>query len=260
MKVRTYDIVTEKPCADIRICAVSDTHNRASTELVEKIRSLSPNIILCVGDILERLDGYRDGDNKNGITFLSELSKIAKVYYSFGNHELYSGSSDRRIYGETGRTVTKDNLDSIYSTGVVLLDNECAVHDGFCICGLSSGLVSDRQNVPDLKALDKFAGMSGYKILMSHHPEYYDPYIKGKDIDLTISGHAHGGQWRLFGRGLYAPQQGIFPKYTKGLHDGRFIVSCGAANSVYPIPRLFNPCEVILINISGLNSESMKNK
>lgn len=250
MKVRTYDLLTEKPCADICICALSDTHNRASAALTEKIRSLSPDIILCVGDILERLDGYRDEDNKNGLSFLRELSKIAKVYYSFGNHELYSGSSDRRRYGDTGRIITKENLCAIHSTGVVLLDDEYVLHDGICIGGLSSGLVSQRENIPDLCALDRFADMSGYKILMSHHPEYYEPYIKERDIDLVISGHAHGGQWRLFGAGLYAPQQGVFPKYTKGLHDGRFIVSCGAANSVFPIPRLFNPCEILCINIS----------
>ena len=83
-----------------------------------------------------------------------------------------------------------------------------------------------------------------YIILLSHHPEYFQRLPKG--IHLVLSGHAHGGQWRLFGRGLYAPNQGWLPRYTKGIYEKRMIVSAGLTNTAH-VPRLFNPTEVIYV-------------
>ena len=59
----------------------------------------------------------------------------------------------------------------------------------------------------DKTELEDFAGEDGYKILLCHHPEYWslrDPMLRDKRIDLVLSGHAHGGQWRICGRGLFA--------------------------------------------------------
>jgi predicted MPP superfamily phosphohydrolase len=88
--------------------------------------------------------------------------------------------------------------------------------------------------------------------LLSHHPEYYPKYIKELTIDLTLSGHAHGGQWCFFGRGVYAPGQGILPKYTHGMHDGKFIVSRGLS-ILNPIPRINNKPEIIVIQLEPQN-------
>jgi predicted MPP superfamily phosphohydrolase len=81
---------------------------------------------------------------------------------------------------------------------------------------------------------------------LCHHPEYRDKYLKDRSIDLILSGHAHGGQIRLLGRGLYAPGQGIFPKYTSGIH-ANMIISRGLSNTAGFIPRLFNPREIVYI-------------
>jgi predicted MPP superfamily phosphohydrolase len=99
--------------------------------------------------------------------------------------------------------------------------------------------------------MEDFASLPGYKLLMSHHPEYYARYLRPYDIDLIVSGHAHGGQWRIFGRGVYAPDQGLFPAYTSGLHEGRLIISRGVANSVPLVPRFFNPCEVVTVTVES---------
>ena len=88
---------------------------------------------------------------------------------------------------------------------------------------------------------------------MCHHPEYYEWYPIIKSADLVLSGHAHGGQWRFFGRGVYAPGQGLWPKYTKGVYDGRLVVSAGCSNSTTPVPRLFNPSEVVFVSLDEQN-------
>ena len=77
-------------------------------------------------------------------------------------------------------------------------------------------------------------------------PEYYERYLSGRELSLVLSGHAHGGQIRLFGRGLYAPGQGILPKLTEGVHFGRLIVSRGLSNNSV-VPRVFNPPEIVYI-------------
>ena len=86
-------------------------------------------------------------------------------------------------------------------------------------------------------------------MLLCHHPEYYKKYLYNKDIDLIVSGHAHGGQWRIFGRGVFAPGQGLFPKYTSGVHDGRLVISKGIKPSGR-IPRIFNTPEVVIVEIN----------
>jgi predicted MPP superfamily phosphohydrolase len=62
-----------------------------------------------------------------------------------------------------------------------------------------------------------------------------------------LSGHAHGGQIRLFNRGLFAPGQGWWPKWTKGVYDHCLVVSTGLSNTASPIPRLFNPTEIVYV-------------
>lgn len=87
---------------------------------------------------------------------------------------------------------------------------------------------------------------AGYRIVLCHHPEYY-PLISDKPIDLILAGHAHGGQWRFFGQGIFAPGQGLFPKYTRGIY-GNMVVSAGLANEKL-IPRLWNPTELVILEI-----------
>ena len=63
-----------------------------------------------------------------------------------------------------------------------------------------------------------------------------------------MAGHAHGGQIRVSGRGVFSPGQGLFPRYTYGVVDGRMVISAGAGNPVH-LPRWGNPCEVLRITL-----------
>jgi predicted MPP superfamily phosphohydrolase len=113
------------------------------------------------------------------------------------------------------------------------------------------GLSSTASKVPDEEFLNRFEKEDGFRLLMCHHPEMYRDYVKERDIDFTICGHAHGGQIQLFGRGLYAPGQGFFPLLTSGVHDGgKMMISRGMTNGAKPrIPRINNPCELIILEM-----------
>lgn len=254
MKIRTHKLYTEKEGINIRFCLVADLHSKKYQKALDTINEISPDAILCAGDILERLDGYRDKENKNGFEFLEKAAKIAPTYYSYGNHELFGGSKDRCRFGSANKQITPENLKKLKDTCVEILDDHYVTIENLHIGGLSSGLFENNTNVPNLDFVCEFSKLDGYKILMSHHPEYFEKYLKTKDVDLVLSGHAHGGQWRMFGIGIYAPQQGLFPKYTSGIHENRLIVSRGVANSVTPLPRIFNPCEIVVVEIKSKNN------
>ena len=115
------------------------------------------------------------------------------------------------------------------------------------ICGLDSGL-DGRENKPDLDSIAAFDAAPGYRILLCHHPEYYFSYIRQTSIDLVICGHAHGGHWRPFGKAIYSPEQGVFPKYTSGVSDGRCVISRGLGDHTL-IPRINNPHELVIVDL-----------
>ena len=70
-----------------------------------------------------------------------------------------------------------------------------------------------------------------------------------------FSGHAHGGQFILpFIGGLFAPGQGILPKYYRGVYGekSKLIVSRGLGNSGFPL-RLFNRPDLVVVDIISNN-------
>jgi len=104
-----------------------------------------------------------------------------------------------------------------------------------------------------IAAVSDAADTASYTILLSHRPEYYETYTD-YDFDLALCGHAHGGQWRIPGilNGLYAPHQGIFPKYAGGRYDREdmtMIVSRGLARETTWVPRIFNRPELVIIDL-----------
>lgn len=260
--VLTEYTVTAGLPGKLTIGLISDLHEHDPQEVLALLRKGKPNVIMVAGDTFERHGEGKDtirtaeegilqkmlrlilmkaddlfewifGEHKHeaeyAYQFLREAGRIAPVYVSIGNHEWY---------------LLPEDLEVIEESGARLLDNaDCKI----CIDGITvriGGLSPDA----DLEWLNKFCAKDGYKILLCHHPEYYDRYLKEQRIDLILSGHAHGGQIRIWDRGLYAPGQGIFPKYTKGIHDSRLIVTSGSSNTA-SVPRWGNPCEVVMIHL-----------
>ena len=219
---------------EIKLVFVSDLHESPINNLLNNIRKLNPDLILLGGDIIhsKRL-------SKNGLNFFNETALIAPTLCCIGNHE--------RLFGD-------DILFEIIKSGVIPLDDSAIQFKDINIGGLSSPVqeynntVKGKERVPNLDWLSEYEKINGYKILLCHQPEYYDKYIREHNIDLVLSGHAHGGQWRIGNQGVYAPGQGLFPKYTAGMYDSRLIVSRGIGNA-HLIPRINNKPEIILIKI-----------
>ena len=264
-----------------RIALAADLHNAPCDRLLKDIEAKKPDIITVAGDIvfskaLERAGfDYEPGMPMlerfpNAVRFVRGIAEIAPAYFSFGNHEWLLNPVDVQM---------------IRDAGVTVLHNSWMKHGEFVIGGMSSPLSwkfweftkkwheehpddrrgSIRQEYFNLNPeeyyesvdaswLPDFEAQEGYKLLICHHPEYWalnDPKLKAHKIDLVVAGHAHGGQIRLFGHGVFAPYQGFWPKYTSGVHDGDFgklVISRGLSNPV-PVPRLFNPCEMVYVEL-----------
>lgn len=203
-----------------------ETQRMTEESVLEK---LLRKVLMRLDDLFEHVSGERDSDSEYACQFLREAGKIAPVFLSPGNHEWY---------------FLPEDLDIMHENGIKLLDNaDCDAGikgTAVCIGGLSS--------IVDFQWLDEFCAKDGYKILLCHHPEYYDRYLKDKRIDLILAGHAHGGQIRIGNRGIYSPGQGLFPRYTKGIYNGRLIVTAGASNTA-SVPRWGNPCEVVIVHL-----------
>ena len=223
------------------LAVLSDIHSRRINEFLPIIEKRRPDFIVIPGDLVDGAKIRKARQHKNfiedAIILLNRISRIAPTYYSIGNHEKH---------------FIENEIEELYrSEAVVLQERYTRIADGLLIGGLSSGRnfhdKSDTQT-PEIRFIDEFEKLLGYKILLSHHPEYYEPYLKNKDIDLIISGHAHGGQIRLINHGLFAPGQGLLPKYTSGIYDEKLIVSRGIAGTEL-IPRINNSPEIVYLRI-----------
>lgn len=224
----------------IVLAVLADIHNRRVAEFLPIVEKNKPDRILIPGDLvdgaaIEKVKEH-EGFVEDAVELLDRISEIAPTYLSIGNHE---------------KQFRDDEIKGLYKSDAAILENRYVKAGDLYIGGLSSGRnYHDKKasQIPDVGFIDEFEKVDGYKILLSHHPEYYAPYLKDRNIDLIISGHAHGGQVRILGYGLYAPGQGIFPKYTSGIHDGKFIVSRGIAGTEI-MPRINNEPEVVFVKI-----------
>lgn len=237
-----YYVGSEKIPRDFdgyRIVQVSDLHNKEfgknQKRLVDKIKSANPDLIVITGDIVDR----RKWGTKNMEKFLENIEGTAPIYYVSGNHEVWSFKYDKvkNILKKYNVNILDDEVKSIK------IGNSEIKIAGI----IDTGFENREEYVPEiLQELKKKIKPEEYSILLSHRPEHIEDYANA-GYDLVFSGHAHGGQIRLpFIGGIYAPHQGIMPKYTKGvinMRNTKMVVSRGLGNSVIPI-RILNRPEI----------------
>ncbi len=235
MKLTTYERTTPKVSEQYDLIMLSDIHNKPYEEIIAQVADEHPDAILVVGDIVDR---HRK-TYKRALPFLEACAKTAPTFFSYGNHEI---------------KFPKLSAEDIIGTGVILLDDSYIRFGDLLIGGHTPYTKFDW--------LERFEQEDGYKILLNHHPEYFikepdglkaftgNPGLEAhENIDMILSGHAHGGQWRFFDRGVLAPGQGLMAKYVRGEY-GNMIVGTGVANTATPlIPRFFNPREILKITI-----------
>ena len=230
-----------------RIAHVSDLHNteigKDNEKLLAMLREADPDIIAITGDIIDS----RNTDIDVALQFTKTAMEIAPCYYVTGNHEARVSEYDELKEGmiELGVIVLEDGrieLEQSKETITLLGVNDPSFQTDY--------LFGDSETVMQSKLQD-IIKEDTYTILLSHRPELFEVYTESK-VDLVLSGHAHGGQFRLpFVGGLVAPNQGLFPKYDAGLYteeNTNMIVSKGIGNSILPF-RFNNRPEVILIEL-----------
>ena len=191
--------------------------------------------ILIPGDLVDR----HSGGYANALGFLDAAAKIAPVFYAIGNHEW-----KHPAYGAY--------WPQVQARDVTVLDDAFIPFGGIMLGGLSS-----RKNPKEAAPfVAQMAARPEFRLLMCHHPEYYAGHVGPYDIDLTLAGHAHGGQVRLGQQGLYAPGQGPLPKLTSGFYNGgRLLVSRGMTNATWA-PRIHCRCEMIILHLEGEDGQA----
>lgn len=241
------------PGTAIRIALIADLHDFPYRPICSELVRESPDVVVVAGDLTEKLTVPFNPDERPGLGFLNWSASRYPTYYAFGNHEIGASRRNLRQYSPDDRkqvTITEEWRQTIENSGAVFLDNDMVSFENgsVSIAGIGSALLTP-DGLPDTSFLSRFEDMPGCKILICHHPEYFASSFRDSSIDFILSGHAHGGQWRLFGKGIWAPGQSFFPRYTSGVYEGRLIVSRGLSNTAKPIPRIFNPTEIVMIDV-----------
>ena len=214
--------------APMTVALICDVHDGPWEHILPPVTGV--DAILIAGDLTNRHSSRMPGRAED---FLKACVRTAPTWYAIGNHELKMAHAKewRGIMERSGAHVLDNTVDQI--RGDVWI----------------GGLSSKRKPKDNDTAARMLSEKDGFRLLLCHHPEYYQRLVSPYEIDLTLSGHAHGGQFRPFGIGLYSPGQWIFPKLTSGFYfDNRLLVSRGTGTHG-PIPRLWNPCELILLTL-----------
>lgn len=241
----------------LKIVHLSDLHSKQFGEgncrLYNKIKALNPDIIVFTGDLID--DSAKRIDETTA--FVAGLTRLCPVFYIYGNHEHRTAYFDYigKQLENGGVYVLKNSFKEIdvKNSHIVFLglDENQASKENYKERRRGTFVYTDNEEY-----FNELKGRKGIKIVLSHFPENFDSSAgyryKKYDFDIQFSGHAHGGQFRLpFFGGVFAPGQGIHPRFYQGLHGGRpyMIVSRGLGNSGFPL-RLFNRPNIVVANIS----------
>lgn len=242
--LRTYTVASPKLTAEVRLAVVTDFHSSDNADdVVAMVASCAPDAVLLVGDLFD--DDTQNRPPERTLSLMRQLSAQYPCYYVSGNHEAWTGEMDA-LYQQTeeaGVTVLR------MSSGVLTVRGQrialCGIPDPYemVFSGAPDTEEQLRQALEDVDSAD-------FTVLLAHRPELLAKYAQFP-LDLVVSGHAHGGQVRIPGvlNGLYAPNQGWFPKLAGGAYtqDGTtLIVSRGLAVRTR-LPRIFNRPEVVLV-------------
>lgn len=234
-----------------KIAHISDLHDaefgKNNKRLIKLLEDSKPDIIAVTGDSVD--------ENRPNIDltldFFEKAVGVASCYYVTGNHEAGISKEDYQFLES-----------SLENLGVIVLKNQERIieknGEKISVLGIDDPYFASRNNKSpasqmSVENLNDVSSFDGYRILLSHRPEYFEAYVEA-DIDLVLSGHAHGGQIRFpFVGGIVAPDQGFFPKYDGGIYSKEntsMSVSRGLGNSIIPL-RINNRPELVIITLKN---------
>ncbi len=259
-QVTEYVIESQKlsGCREKKIVFLSDLHNhmygKENQRLIEKIKEISPELILVGGDMLI---GKRTSSYEPAMKTVKALLKIAPVYYAHGNHE----QRMKEFPDVYNLYAYREYQKELKEAGVRFLENESVKEGNFRITGLEiplkcylhcrKGVLEPDEITSRIGACDK----ESFQILLAHHPSYMEEY-KRWGADLILSGHYHGGVVRIPGfTGMITPAFEIFPKYSGDIYregDTAIVVSKGLGTHTVNV-RFLNPAELVVLRLRGKN-------
>ncbi|WOO87124.1 metallophosphoesterase [Mollicutes bacterium LVI A0039] len=244
----TYDIKSNKVESDYTFVQISDYHSQTSDS--EKILNITetskPDYILLSGDILEA------SDMSETLKFVEDLMGISPVIYARGNHE-----DDYNTYQEFQSKLKEMGVIVLNSNNYLVDDLNFVGIEDFSGASLNYNDSFNSEYIPYIEDHQQLINDEKYNVLLAHRPNYLDTYAS-INADLVVSGHAHGGQWQIpfTNIGIIAPDEGLFPTHVEGLgQQGETYqaISAGTSNPYQPVvPRLFNPKEVVVINVKAI--------
>ncbi|MCR5585711.1 MAG: metallophosphoesterase [Lachnospiraceae bacterium] len=242
LRCRKYVRIKTGMGLNLKAIAFTDLHNNALTKRdLKKIREEKPDMILIGGDIITA----SSPDHQNAKKAFLQLSEIADVYFSLGNHELR--------YREVYEKEWKELLSALPSSCHVLDDSHLSFNDQLEIYGISlrkEHYKKGRAYDMSKENTDIFIDVPENKksLLLAHNPDFYGYYNKVLKPDLIISGHLHGGFVRIPGfGGIVYSTYGVKHR-DRGFYAGNQLVSSGAGEHLLPL-RLFNRCEIDIIEL-----------
>ncbi|MDP4024990.1 metallophosphoesterase [Methylobacterium sp. NEAU 140] len=236
--------------ADFHVCEPFMPFDRVA-EIVDATNALKPDLVLMLGD-------YPAGRIAWRRLPLAEFARLAEglkaplgVHAILGNHDWWDDEQVQRA--RAGTPAVKRLLED---RGIPVLENGAVrlAKDGhpFWLAGLADqqpfyGLETGLEDLPGTLAL---ITDDAPVLLMAHEP-YIFPEVPER-VALTLAGHTHGGQVRLFGRSPAIRRvRGIDVSYGHVVADGRhMIVSGGFGVSRMPV-RLGVPPEIVLLDLGA---------
>jgi predicted MPP superfamily phosphohydrolase len=253
------------PGLRLRIAVLADIHAGMPSMPLDRVRhivevtnALEPDLVVLLGDYsnTDRLLGIR-ADWSEVIPALMGLRAPLGRYAILGNHEWWD--DPRAQKARRGPTIAHGVF---AKTDIPLLENDAVrlVKDGrpFWLLGLGDQLAFHiarrrQEGVDDLPGTLAKVTDDAPAILLAHEPDIF-PKVPRR-VSLTLAGHTHGGQVRLFGWSPVVPSQfGNRYAYGHVVEDGRHLIVSGGLGTVSaglaPV-RIGVPPEIVLVELGG---------
>ena len=235
-----------------RIVQISDIHcgswagdTKALQKAVNLINAQEPDLIVFTGDLVNNIATELD----EFMPVLSQLKAKDGVYSVLGNHDyaMYIPWESPEKKEENLSALKQKQADMNW----ILLNNRHVKlyqnGDSIALIGVEN---CGRPPFPNYakfpEAMEGTEGM--FKILLSHDPSSWRREILPEtDIQLTLSGHTHAMQTKIFG---FSPAVWVYPEYEGLYTEGKqmLYVNIGLGHLMYPL-RLGAWPEITLLTL-----------